>query len=206
MQLPLSKSNHLPNNSIQHTDEGKQEAGASLSARTSASGFLGKQLKGKSKATCTITGENWPKDRGHSSLNSPGLQGPCRARTKPGGCLGEFWALPDRLFQELIQCGAISPQWVIRHHEEVSHEGEGQQTRWAQRSVVTEGLLPTSQTAKTNTTRSCRLPSFTKQWQPLPRVLTRWQSRAGFRERSESVPYSQGRAPSPLSDDCHPLL
>lgn len=72
--------------------------------------------------------------------------------------------------------------------------------------VVTEGPLPTARTAKTNTIRSCRLPSFTKWCQPLPRVLTRWQIRAGSRERSESVPCSQGRAPSPLSDDCHPLL
>ena len=45
-----------------------------------------------------------------------------------------------------------------------------------------------------------------KQCQPLPRVLTRWQGTAGLRERSESVPCSQGRVPSPLSDDCHPLL
>ena len=72
--------------------------------------------------------------------------------------------------------------------------------------VVTEGPLPTSRTVKTNTIRSCQLPSFAKQCQPLPRVLTRWHSRAGFRERSESVPCAQGRAPSPLSNDCHPLL
>ena len=45
-----------------------------------------------------------------------------------------------------------------------------------------------------------------KQCQPLPRVLTRWQGTAGLRERSESVPCSQGRVHSPLSDDCHPLL
>lgn len=64
---------------------------------------------------------------------SPGLLGPCAEGARAGGYLGDSEALPDWLLQELVQHGAISPQWVIRDHEEVSHKGEGQQAGQGQR-------------------------------------------------------------------------
>lgn len=51
IQVTISKSNHLPNNSIKYTDEGKQDTGASLPARGFVLEFPGKQLKAKPKAT-----------------------------------------------------------------------------------------------------------------------------------------------------------